>query len=207
VDKLQQMLKQGCRKLHLGCGGNYLSGYINIDFPIENTIQTRRHDPDIEADFTTLSFPGNYFNEIMLFHVFEHFQRHHALGLLCKWNKMLVDHGRLHLAMPDVEKCMQEFVGADEYRRGQLIRHIFGSHEAFWATHHEGWYPGSAKAAYAACGFQVLEIIPGGGEWTAFEIIGIKHCEPNYNLIEEFLKPYDSNCGLMSYWMDYIRSV
>jgi predicted SAM-dependent methyltransferase len=81
------------KKLHLGCGCNYLEGYTNIDFPQSETVQNRTRKPDIEGNFLEIDYPKNYFTEIRLHHVFEHFQRQEAVRLLCDWNSYLEFNG------------------------------------------------------------------------------------------------------------------
>jgi hypothetical protein len=192
-------------KLHLGCGDNYARGYTNIDYPLsEDSLFKRKWRPDIEGDFTKIEYPADFFEEIMLHHVFEHFQRQDALALACKWNKMLKMGGILILSVPDVEACMAEYLNANEYRRRGLIRHMWGSHEAEWATHHEGWYDKSISDALTACGFETINITKSGGQWPALMITTKKTTSPNVEKIVQFLKPYDFNTGLTKYWMAQI---
>ena len=128
-------------KLHLGCGENHINGYINIDFPLsEHTIQTRS-GADVFADVTTLKFPPQSITEIRSHHFFEHFNRQTAIALLSKWHEWLVIGGTLYIETPDFERCIEAFLHAPTLGEKQrIIRHIFGSHEAYWATHYDGWF-------------------------------------------------------------------
>ena len=193
-------------KLYLGCGDNYLEGYTNIDFPEDNTVQKRRKAPDIIGDFTTMNFDNESCNEVRLHHVFEHFQRHIAISFVCKWNRWLEWNGKLTLAMPDIEECIKQFGPAGEMRKRQLIRHMWGSHEANWATHHEGWYPGSAYDMLEACGFMHIDVVRNNGQWPEFIITGLKRKPPELNEIARFLFPYDFRDGMLKNWLEKIKS-
>ena len=129
------------KKLHLGSGEIYLPGYINIDFPIDSqtVIKTKAHK---YADIITLKYPENSIDEIRLHHVFEHFDRPTALALLCNWRTWLKPEGLLRIETPDAMSCFRmlssPFLSYDD--KQQVERHLFGSHEASWAVHWDGWY-------------------------------------------------------------------
>lgn len=131
------------RKLHLGCGENKLENYINIDFPLDNhTIQTNS-GADLFFDITKLKLENSSIDEIRNHHLFEHFSRFDALAFLCAWHLWLKKGGKLVIETPDFEKCVEHLVRSKNltYSQRQLIiRHVFGSHEAFWAYHLDGWY-------------------------------------------------------------------
>jgi predicted SAM-dependent methyltransferase len=193
------------KKLHLGCGDVYLDGYINVDFPESDTVQKRRKQPDIVCDFTKMDIESESCDQIRLHHVFEHFQRHISISLVCKWNKALKNGGSLILAMPDIEACIVQFIKSDESRRRQLIRHMWGSHEATWATHHEGWYANSASDMLTACGFITKDIKKNDGQWPEFIISVEKVNTPSIINIENFLKPFDFGDGMMKNWLEEIN--
>jgi predicted SAM-dependent methyltransferase len=145
-------------RLHLGCGERYLEGYVNIDFPeSEHSVQAVR--PDVSADIRRLDYPAGSVSEVRLHHVFEHFDRPTALRLLIDWRIWLTPGGTLVIETPDFERSATAFLlttgGLGRLARGPLrrlvghgrgtqLRHIFGSHEAAWAVHWDGWY----KARY-----------------------------------------------------------
>ncbi|MCX6800174.1 MAG: methyltransferase domain-containing protein [Candidatus Falkowbacteria bacterium] len=87
-------------KLHLGCGGTYLDGYINVDFPTsDKTIMNVK--ADIYQDIRTLNYPENSIDEIRNHHVFEHFNRVDALKVLLQWRGWLKPGGKLVIETPD----------------------------------------------------------------------------------------------------------
>ena len=143
-------------KLHLGCGQRYLEGYLNIDFPpSEHTVQTEAK-VDQYADIRELNYPRASVGEVRLHHVFEHFTRPVALALLAAWNVWLEPEGTLRIEVPDFDRTARRVLSplTSERRRGVALRHIFGSQEAAWALHCEGWSKRRLARAAKAFGFR-----------------------------------------------------
>ncbi len=147
-------------KLHLGCGQNHLEGYINIDFPSDEHTVQKAANADLFTDITTLAFPPASINEIRSHHVFEHFDRSTALALLCKWHEWLVPDGLLIIETPDLEASIQLLNSKEiAYKEKQgVLRHLFGSHEAKWAVHMDGWDGEKFKHMLSALGFEINRI-------------------------------------------------
>lgn len=144
-------------KLHLGCGERYLDGYVNIDYPpSEHTVQTTSPADEL-ADITKLSYAPESVAEVRLHHVFEHFDRPTALRLLIEWHEWLEDGGRLVIETPDFERSVRAFARrTSRADRGTILRHVFGSHEADWAVHWDGWYADRYRRTLGALGFGSL---------------------------------------------------
>ena len=204
---INHYLNNGITKLHLGCGSQYHDGYINIDFPEEKTIQQRLKKPDIETDFTKINFPTEKFDEIMFYHVFEHFQRHEAVGLLCIFNRILKNSGICKIAVPDIFACINIFLESPYVRKKEIIRHMWGSHEDFWATHQEGWYEDNLIECFNSCGFEPFHILKNGTKWPQIVIQGKKISKPNMEKIILFLKDYDAGDSIIPRWINYIQSI
>lgn len=146
-------------RLHLGCGERHFDGYINIDFPsTEHTVQTKPA-ADVFADITTLNFPEKTVDEIRLHHVFEHFDRPTALALLCKWHLWLKISGNILIETPDIEASLARIESPQySYKQKQgILRHIFGSHEAKWAVHKDGWYKEKYQCVLGKLGFSDIQ--------------------------------------------------
>lgn len=143
-------------RLHLGCGENHFDGYINIDFPpSEHSVQTTVA-ADLFADVTLIDFPDQTVDEIRLHHVFEHFSRSKALALLVRWHAWLKLGGKLHIETPDVIGSARTLLADMPYRTKQgVLRHAFGSHEAPWAYHLDGWYKEKFEHVLSRFGFEV----------------------------------------------------
>ena len=147
-------------KIHLGCGENKIAGYVNIDFPSEDhTVQTKRA-ADYFYDITKLSFPRNSIDEVRNHHVFEHFSRAKSLALLTAWHMWLKDGGVLHIETPDFQECIRSLIKDRlTYSEKQtIIRHIFGSQEAHWALHYDGWYTQKYRSIFRQMGFQIFNV-------------------------------------------------
>jgi SAM-dependent methyltransferase len=139
-------------KLHLGCGGTYLSGYINVDYPVtDKTIMKVK--ADIYQDLTTLEYPEESVEEIRSHHVFEHFNRVDALRLLVKWRKWLKPGGKLVIETPDYFwSCFLSVFAPFKFRM-ELGRHLFGTQEASWANHFDFWDKKKFKNVLQMFGF------------------------------------------------------
>lgn len=90
------------KRLHIGCGKNYLPGWTNLD--LFSSVQA-----DIYADITALPFDRGSFDLIYASHVLEHVQRHMVLSTLTHWRDLLKTGGRLRLAVPDFAAVMARY--------------------------------------------------------------------------------------------------
>ena len=151
-------------KLHLGCGQYYLEGYVNVDYPASEHLVQKSLRADLYSDLTTLGYPAASVEEVRLHHVFEHFSRPVALALLCRWRDWLVPGGKLRVETPDLmasaRLLVRPWVGYE--KKQEVIRHLFGSHEAHWAIHWDGWYPERFKRTLKALGFGKVSVRTGG---------------------------------------------
>jgi ADP-heptose:LPS heptosyltransferase/glycosyltransferase involved in cell wall biosynthesis/2-polyprenyl-3-methyl-5-hydroxy-6-metoxy-1,4-benzoquinol methylase len=160
IKKLGIWNESGSLRLHLGCGQQHLNGYVNIDYPpSEHTVQ-QTQTADIFADITQLDFPSQHVDEIRLHHVFEHFDRPAALALLCKWHLWLKTGGRLVIETPDFDASIDLIrSGRCSYQEKQaILRHLFGSHEADWAVHKDGWYGEKFQSVFGRLGFDDIRV-------------------------------------------------
>lgn len=166
-------------RLHLGCGQVHLDGYVNVDYPpAEHTVQTSSA-ADVFADITALRFPPGSVAEVRLHHVFEHFNRPTALALLCHWQIWLGDSGLLVIETPDLQASIEELQSDDlSYADKQVvIRHIFGSHEANWAVHYDGWYTEKYQHVLGELGYEILSATPSAWEVTRNITVRARPCQ------------------------------
>lgn len=147
-------------KLHLGCGENYLDGYVNIDYPpSEHTVQKKRV-ADQFSDISELKFDRGSVNEIRLHHVFEHFRRPQISAIVACWNTWLASEGRVHIEVPDLGRMAWVFLNPFSTTKERAIaeRHLFGSHEAGWAAHYEGYDERLLRSLMEVFGFEVTDV-------------------------------------------------
>lgn len=164
-------------KLHLGCGDYYLEGYINIDLPSSRRSVSNKKKPIVYKDILKLKYPSNSVEEIRLHHVFEHFSRPVALALLASWWSWLKIDGIMRIEVPDFDKSASRVLSPFT-RNGQkcvALRHIFGSQEASWANHCEGWSEGRLRTVFKKFGFRPEKITKSSWRGTYnIEIIATK---------------------------------
>lgn len=144
-------------RLHLGCGQHYLEGYVNIDYPPEahNVMSVRA---DVYADLLELSFPFESVDEIRLHHVFEHFNRITALGLLIRWYKWLKPGGKIHIETPDLLGSARTMLSEASLKvKMGVARHLAGDQAAQWGYHIDHWFPERFRHTFEALGFNVVE--------------------------------------------------
>jgi predicted SAM-dependent methyltransferase len=142
-------------KLHLGCGTVYLPGYVNIDYPPnqQTSEHTRQTAIDLYADINTLHYEADSVVEVRLHHVFEHFDRPTTLRLLVEWYDWLTEDGILTIETPDFDRCLKAYLFGNAIAKGKAMRHIFGSHDAHWAVHYDGWGKTKFKTYLSALGY------------------------------------------------------
>lgn len=167
------------RQLHLGCGRNYLEEFTNVELP-----QNKHFKADLYADLNDLKFKNGSIDKIVISHVFEHFDRVTALSLLIKWNQWLSIDGVLIITVPDFMTNVQAIISdhKDNFKCQQLLmRHIFGSHEADWAIHKDGWYLDKFMHVIPQFGFTISES----------RLMAIKSAPIRYDIQIEAVKTLD----------------
>lgn len=118
-----------------------MEGYLNIDFPPSSHPIQILSGADHFQDITAPSFPVESIQEIRLHHVFEHFSRPVAAALISSWVVLACCGRNLAHRSPGFLQVCTYIVNpfSAEKARMKALRHIFGSHEAPWAHHLEGW--------------------------------------------------------------------
>jgi len=206
------------KKLHLGCGDVYLPGYSNIDYPpSEHTVQ-QNTKVDLYADLTKLQYEPKSIAEIRLHHVFEHFTRPVACGLLAAWQSWLKPGGILRIEVPNFKRTALILLNPFLYQHSKTValRHIFGSHEAPWAVHCEGWTTNRLTGILKNVGFEILKINKTSWKGTYnFEIIARKKgADLSKTDLDEKVKTFladylvdlsKSELKLLDIWMDIYK--
>ena len=145
-------------RLHLGCGENYLPGYLNIDYPPDQH-NVLRPKADAYYDITKLDYVDETVDEIRLHHVFEHFNRVTALAMLIRWQRWLTIGGNLHIETPDILESARTMISSDSYRTKMgVVRHIVGDQAADWGYHVDQWFPERFERTLKALGFADIKV-------------------------------------------------
>jgi predicted SAM-dependent methyltransferase len=185
-------------KLHLGCGQKYFDGYINIDYPPSEHTVMNETVADEFHNLLELKYPVNSIEEVRLHHVFEHFPRSVAAALLASWNSWLKKDGILRIEVPDFYKTARSIFNpfCDESQKAIAMRHIFGSQEAHWAVHYDGYTQSNLKILLENFGFKINNFLPNSWKGTThnIEVIAtkIKDLNPDssYQAAERYLAKF-----------------
>lgn len=95
-------------RLHLGCGGNYLDGWVNLD------LFHPRGRRDLVWDLRRgLPFPDGAVSCIASEHLFEHLALDAGVRLLRECHRVLSPGGVLRIGVPDLERYVAAYAGAD----------------------------------------------------------------------------------------------
>ena len=143
-------------KYHLGCGGIYLEGYCNVDFPPENHTVNKNVKVDQYANILTIEMQPC--SEIRSNHVFEHFSYVNSMILLYRWYNALEFGGLLRINVPDVYALALELNNAPVEKSFKIIRYLYGSHEDPWAYHINGWTHHTLSYVLEKIGFKIVSI-------------------------------------------------
>ena len=176
-------------KLHLGCGGVRLAGYVNVDIDgvlaidepelarqnttdisnyyarldgDQNHLPTRRATVcDLVDDITCLPYLPSSVDKIVAIQVFEHLRPAEAIMALEHWRKMLWRGQPLVMSMPDMTNTLDMLDTDFDF----ALRHLRGRQGDYRNTHH-AWYTEAGL-----CGLL---------EWSGFrvEVLGNFHFYP-----------------------------
>lgn len=174
--------KKIINNLHLGCGETLLENYINIDYPIDEH-NIMRVFPDIEADLINIKCDENSIDEIRSHHVFEHFNRISALGMLIRWRSWLKPGGLLLIETPDFLATATAAIELGTQEQVALARHLEGDQAARWGFHLGQWFPGRFRRTLSLLGFDVECVESVRSPW---------HDLPLYNVSVRARKPTDT---------------
>src|SRR3990167_2199817 len=118
------------KKVEIGSGKKAHKGYFTVD--IEPYSKA-----NLITDFRNIE-PGFFsdLDEVRAHHILEHFSREESIEVLKLWYSWLRISGILIVETPDFEGICENF-NKDKY---WMTRHAYGSQEAEWAFHRDGWY-------------------------------------------------------------------
>jgi predicted SAM-dependent methyltransferase/glycosyltransferase involved in cell wall biosynthesis len=167
-------------RLHLGCGQQYLDGYINIDHPPTEHVVQVLHVADVFCDITQLKFPPQSVDEVRLHHVFEHFSRVVSLAMLIKWHRWLKTGGKIHIETPDLIGSAKTLVSDASWKTKMgVVRHLAGDQSASWGYHVDHWFAERFEHTLKQLGFNPVHTESTSWSYEPYlsnvEIIAIKN--------------------------------
>lgn len=144
---MMDIKKEQVDKLEIGCGRKPHKGYKTVDVEAYA-------NPDYLGDFRKMCFVD--VDVLRAHHVFEHFSREEAIEILKQWHSWLRPGGTLIIETPDIEGICKQFEQSSDKDKYWLTRHLYGSQEAPWAFHRDGWYANKFKKVLENSGFVIL---------------------------------------------------
>jgi predicted SAM-dependent methyltransferase len=110
-----------CLKLHVGCGRNYFTGWINIDNNSDHNIDKLDLNLDLRVP---LPFDDGSADFIYNEHFLEHLTVAEGLRTLSEFRRVLKPNGVLRVAMPDLDDVVRQYFDPDW--REQKWLHKYG---------------------------------------------------------------------------------
>lgn len=161
-------------KLHLGCGHNYMEGWVNVDGPKDELCYDDLK-ADIHARIEDLEYPDNSVDEILMNAVFEHFPRHVAIMQLHKFYKWLKPGGKLTILVPDFWGTVEMLKKSESPKEQQFwFRHLYGPQDTIqFGTHYDAFDVEKLKWMFSIVGFNEYqyEFVK---RWPSIRFTGIK---------------------------------
>ncbi len=150
-------MEEKITRLHIGSGGIYLKGYINID-------KDERYKPDLIANAQYLRdyFPLESISEILIIHTIGYLSRRQAIMFMEDCYQLLIPGGELIIETPDLEKIMRLYP-TDKLN---YTRSIFGfdieddDQGKYFETHKWAWTEASLIRVLTGIGFQTRIEVP-----------------------------------------------
>jgi len=133
-------------RLHLGCGAQRISGYVNIDW-------RKTRATDIVCNILKIPYPDATVDVIETYHVIEHLPRHELPKALKEWFRAMVPGAMLILECPDFDKAVKEYLEGNEKR----IDNIFGLQRFPGDTHLFGYNAKRLKKILEEAGFKDVQ--------------------------------------------------
>ena len=114
---------QTLTKLHLGCGTNKLSGWVNID-------SVKGCNPDLVHDITQpLPYPDLSVDEILAEDLLEHFDKYMRYVVFGEWARVLKVGGKITIQVPNFKKILFRYF---KFGYDNFVDFIFG--ENLWRS-------------------------------------------------------------------------
>lgn len=148
-------------KIHLGCGGKILQGYVNCD-----VAPFAGGKPDKLFDLLdSWPFQDGSADEVLAVHVWEHFYEWDHPHITREAWRALKPGGKFILEMPDLIKACRNFVKNPSMEGRAAMMGYWGiysdpSYECEYQAHKSGWWPKKLTDWLVERGFSVVIMPP-----------------------------------------------
>lgn len=132
-------------KLNLGCRTRSMEGWTNFDCGDHPGV-------DVVGDIRNLSmFADGSVSEIYCSHAAEHVPHPEAPAMLKEWHRVLAPGGKLYIAVPDFERCVElyQLTGINQW----LQDYVSGGQEYATAYHYAIYDEAKLTAMLTEAGF------------------------------------------------------
>lgn len=139
------MIETSVEGLNLGSRNRAIPGFLSMDCDAHEGV-------DIVGDISDLSrFEDGSVGEIYASHCFEHFPHTRSLAVLKEWHRVLAPGGKLYIAVPDFERCVELYqaLGMTQW----LQDYVSGGQEYATAYHYAIFDEAKLSALLAEAGF------------------------------------------------------
>jgi predicted SAM-dependent methyltransferase len=106
-------------KLHLGCGDDIIPGYVNCD--------AYNLHADLICDVRKLPFQDNSVQEVISYHLLEHFDFKEAFLVLKEWRRVLISGGLLVVETPNFLTSCEKFINSNYDDQVKMYGHFFST--------------------------------------------------------------------------------
>jgi len=140
-------------KLHIGCGGKRLDGFINSDI-----VKTKASD--IIMDVTKkFPYPDNSIDEIFTAHMLEHLYKSEAILFLRECQRVLKPKGLLRIDIPILDRIINNWVKAPN--DVGLVNFLYGIQSSPPNFHRYGYTKASFEKLLNEHGFELVNMKDG----------------------------------------------
>lgn len=142
--------------LHLGCGTNYIEGFVNADFYAGFKFwRSRKTNIDWMLDLRyPLKCRDNVWDGVFSEHVFEHLYPGQVLYLMKELNRTMRTGGVIRIVVPDLEQIVRDYVNTGKENQENSAKLIWDLTQN-WG-HRSVWDFQLMKEVLTAAGFRLV---------------------------------------------------
>ncbi|MDB0018052.1 methyltransferase domain-containing protein [Planktomarina temperata] len=111
-------------KLHLGCGGKNIPGFINIDLSDYDHIHYRRDIRDLSI------FADHHADLIYCCHALEYFDRIEVVAILKEWRRVMKPGGKLRVSVPNFSSIVKIYSKYKDLEHQGILGPLYGKWSA-----------------------------------------------------------------------------